>query len=521
MPPPPTDQAKLTAGVSYVVHTESRQIGADGMAQLPHLVFQPPGLKEVAGSHVNALVQTISTTVTGGPLLVATIAAVLPLREENHMKSYLLLPAGRRELLHQQGGRLVEASAGARGVESLLQDRSFICLHYHLDQQGQLHPVSTTPASAGSNGTAVRYSVEQSAARQLGGGGLLSALLDDAPLPLAAPGTSAAAATAEPDPALSSQPLAQLSTAELEVALHKAAAELRAAEVTAAAAEAAGDHEMPDFEAEDAAEDAAAAAATAAEGYSTEDGVSHVAKFAVAELEGEQGLEELLQEMQEEEQHWHQEELGQNQAQQQPPRWMRQKVEAPLVGAGLVAPGFCDSIALNIYHDGSEGIQSHYDDAARFCQPILSLRLFSDMMEEGGYAANGIKHCVRPMDMSGKSAGMILRRINPPAPALQRCWPNGMQRQAASVPGSAGPLEAQHVGHAYHLLSELVRRVEHLERQEKMEDVTAQLMLLSALRKVEAADRLGFSLCATDAKEASSSEAAAAACVFRASNGAL
>lgn len=116
------------------------------------------------------------------------------------MKSYLLLPAGRRELLHQQGGRLVEASAGARGVESLLQvgsigpaghfvvcmlvwptipspqpllqlfnphslclqDRSFICLHYHLDQQGQLHPVSTTPASAGSNGTAVRYSVEQS-----------------------------------------------------------------------------------------------------------------------------------------------------------------------------------------------------------------------------------------------------------------------------------------------------------------------------------------------------------------------
>lgn len=34
------------------------------------------------------------------------------------------------------------------------------------------------------------------------------------------------------------------------------------------------------------------------------------------------------------------------------------------------------------------------------------------------------------------------------------------------------------------VLQELVRRVEHLERQEKMEDVTAQLMLLSALRKV-------------------------------------
>lgn len=42
-------------------------------------------------------------------------------------------------------------------------------------------------------------------------------------------------------------------------------------------------------------------------------------------------------------------------------------------------------------------------------------------MEEGGYAANGIKHCVRPMDMSGKSAGMILRRINP------RAWKDAEQ----------------------------------------------------------------------------------------------
>ena len=30
-------QAKLTAGVSYVVHTESRQQGADGLPCLPHL----------------------------------------------------------------------------------------------------------------------------------------------------------------------------------------------------------------------------------------------------------------------------------------------------------------------------------------------------------------------------------------------------------------------------------------------------------------------------------------------------
>lgn len=30
-----------------------------------------------------------------------------------------------------------------------------------------------------------------------------------------------------------------------------------------------------------------------------------------------------------------------------------------------------------------------------------------------GYAANGIKHCIRPTDMKGKSAAVILRQIHP------------------------------------------------------------------------------------------------------------
>ena len=32
-------------------------------------------------------------------------------------------------------------------------------------------------------------------------------------------------------------------------------------------------------------------------------------------------------------------------------------------------------------------------------------------MEENSYAANGVKHCVRPIDMSCKSAAIILRHI--------------------------------------------------------------------------------------------------------------
>jgi alkylated DNA repair dioxygenase AlkB len=53
-------------------------------------------------------------------------------------------------------------------------------------------------------------------------------------------------------------------------------------------------------------------------------------------------------------------------------------VEKPLVQAGIAEPVFVNMYALNIYHDGSEGIQMHYDDPQRFERPIISLRLFSD-----------------------------------------------------------------------------------------------------------------------------------------------
>ena len=111
---------------------------------------------------------------------------------------------------------------------------------------------------------------------------------------------------------------------------------------------------------------------------------------------------------------------------------MQKDVERPLVEAGLVPANFLDSWALNLYHDGSQGIQPHYDDASRFERPIYSLRLFSDsrlsfgtqlygytngafcvdmprgvitVMEKGGYAVAGAKHCVRPVDLAGGQLG--------------------------------------------------------------------------------------------------------------------
>ncbi len=34
-------------------------------------------------------------------------------------------------------------------------------------------------------------------------------------------------------------------------------------------------------------------------------------------------------------------------------------------------------------------------------------------MEENSYSANGVKHCIRPQDMAGKSCAIILRQMHP------------------------------------------------------------------------------------------------------------
>jgi hypothetical protein len=50
----------------------------------------------------------------------------------------------------------------------------------------------------------------------------------------------------------------------------------------------------------------------------------------------------------------------------QPPLWMKESLEDPLVDAGVIEKDFVNSVALNVYHDGSEGLAQHFDDATRF-----------------------------------------------------------------------------------------------------------------------------------------------------------
>ena len=61
-----TPSAKPTAGVSYVTHTESQQLGANGLPHLPHLVIRPPppsGLRDVGSPRVEALLRTARSQV--------------------------------------------------------------------------------------------------------------------------------------------------------------------------------------------------------------------------------------------------------------------------------------------------------------------------------------------------------------------------------------------------------------------------------------------------------------------------
>ena len=75
----------------------------------------------------------------------------------------------------------------------------------------------------------------------------------------------------------------------------------------------------------------------------------------------------------------------------QPPAWMRERVEAPLVGVGLVAPGFVDSIALNQYHDGSEGIQVGEGGLVR---EVLAFYGSRGGTRGSGFEASSVKHAV-------------------------------------------------------------------------------------------------------------------------------
>jgi hypothetical protein len=57
------------------------------------------------------------------------------------------------------------------------------------------------------------------------------------------------------------------------------------------------------------------------------------------------------------------------------PYWIKKDIEDPLVNSGIILKDFLNSYALNVYHDGSEGLGQHFDDAVRFKQVYLYIKL--------------------------------------------------------------------------------------------------------------------------------------------------
>ena len=55
----------------------------------------------------------------------------------------------------------------------------------------------------------------------------------------------------------------------------------------------------------------------------------------------------------------------------EPPKWI-EEVENPMVEHNIVEKNFLNSVAINVYHDGSEGLAQHFDDAVRFRQVLFS-----------------------------------------------------------------------------------------------------------------------------------------------------
>lgn len=143
-----------TTGISYVIPTESAQKGLPAdVPRLPHLVFRPPGISLLPKTHPR--VASVLSTLTHEP----SLTVVLPLKDENMVKSYLLCAAARWNVVQSHGGQ-IESIKGMKGLLPLLSDKMFVCMHYKLETTSDggclVSPVSgffNTPNRTSNHGT--------------------------------------------------------------------------------------------------------------------------------------------------------------------------------------------------------------------------------------------------------------------------------------------------------------------------------------------------------------------------------
>jgi len=126
----PAAPAKITAGVSYIVRSESKQLEVSKQEILPHMVYRPPAPPQ--GAELSQATPEVAAALEV-LLNQTTLAVSMPFKDENAMKTYLLEHAERAALLDAAEGTIMELK-GASNVAPLCQDKNFVCLHYKLVQ---------------------------------------------------------------------------------------------------------------------------------------------------------------------------------------------------------------------------------------------------------------------------------------------------------------------------------------------------------------------------------------------------
>ena len=70
-------------------------------------------------------------------------------------------------------------------------------------------------------------------------------------------------------------------------------------------------------------------------------------------------------------------------------------------------------MCLNLLVDSRLSFGSQYYGFCNGAFYIPLARGYICIMEENSYSGNGVKHCIRPTEMTGKSCAVILRQMHP------------------------------------------------------------------------------------------------------------
>lgn len=120
-----------SVGLSYVLPTESRQQDCLDYSPLPPITIRPK-LKEIQSHHKdNLLEESISSLLQG-----ETTLSVIPSCEDSLMKTYLLYPEKRLQIVDDCNGT-VKWSVSIPQFLSCTSEKTFLCLHYTAERNGE------------------------------------------------------------------------------------------------------------------------------------------------------------------------------------------------------------------------------------------------------------------------------------------------------------------------------------------------------------------------------------------------